>query len=318
MSKNNYKITYAKKNDSEKIIALVHEVIDFSLTKIYPPSAVKWFYDYHSVEHIEEEFDDGADVAVIYKDSELIGTATYYDNEIKRVFIRPQYQRTGLGKLFMDELEGIARGRSKKYVMLYANPKTRGYYGNRGYETISVTAWEMENKEYLAYCTMVKYLEPRGWHIEKAGENDAAEILAGQKKAFYDVAKAHDHMDMPPMSETEREVRNAIQNVSVFIAKAQGKIVGAVRGGEKDGACYISRMWVAPGYQGKGLGHALMYAVEDAFGYLPRYELFTGSKTPRTIAFYEERGYVETCREALRDYELVYMEKMNALDMINI
>ena len=167
MSKNNFNITFAEKKDSENIIALVHKVIGSSLIEIYPPSAVKWFYDYHSAEHIKEEFDGGADVAVVYDNGVLIGTATYYDNEIKRVFIHPEYQRCGLGKMFMTELENVARRRDKKHVMLYANPKTWGYYGNRGYETISVTAWEMGNREYLAYCKMVKYLKPKEWSIDK-------------------------------------------------------------------------------------------------------------------------------------------------------
>jgi len=310
------KISYAKKQDSEKIIALVHEVIDFSLSKIYPPSAVKWFYEYHSVQHLKEEFDDASFVVVAYDGRKLIGTATYYAHEIKRVFIHPEYQKVGLGKKFMRELEEKAKAKDDKYIILYANPKTWRYYEGMGYGTICITAWEVESSEYLAYCTMVKHLKPRGWIIKKADLSDASEMLAGQIKAFTEVAKAHKHMDMPPMTETEQEVKKAIKNTCVYIAKAKEKIIGAVRGEEKDGVCYVSRLWVNPSYQGKGIGHALMFAVEDAYDYLDTYKLFTGSQTPETITFYEERGYVETRSEPVKDYELVYFEKMNAKNMM--
>lgn len=317
MNETKYKISYAKKQDSEKIIALVHEVIDFSLNKIYPPSAVKWFYEYHSVQHIKDEFDDGACVATVHDGKRLIGTATYYAHEIKRVFIHPEYQKAGLGKELMRELEEKARSRNDKYIILYANPKTWRYYESMGYGTICITAWEMESSEHLAYCTMVKHLIPRGWVIKKADLSDAAEILTGQKKAFTEVAKAHNHMDMPPMTETKEEVKKAIKNSCVYIAKTKSKIIGAVRAEEKNSACRISRLWVIPKYQGMGLGHELMFAAEAAYDYLDTYKLFTGSQTPKTIAFYEERGYVETRRESLKDYELVYFEKMNAKDMLD-
>jgi predicted N-acetyltransferase YhbS len=120
-------------------------------------------------------------------------------------------------------------------------------------------------------------------------------------------------MDMPPMTESVESVKEKILSAKVFVAKEGDKIVGAVRGEEKEGACCVARLWVIPEYQGKGIGQALMYAVEDAFSHLPTYKLFTGSKTPETISFYQERGYVEKSREAIKEYELVYFEKMNAM-----
>jgi GNAT superfamily N-acetyltransferase len=312
-----YKIEYAKSEDAPKIIELVHKVIDHSLTKIYPKSALDWFYNYHSIEHLTEEIEAGADVAVIYDGDTMAATGTYYDDELKRLFVHPEYQRAGLGKMLMAELEDKARQAGRAFVMLYANPATWRYYQAKGYYVTNFAAEPMEKDgEYFAYCTMSKHLKPSAWNIRKATVYDAQEILTGQKAAFHDVARAHNHMDMPPMSESVQEVVQSLGEGVVFIAQIEGRVVGSVRGSEKDGACYISRLWVLPEYRGIGIAQALMYAVEDAFSNLNTYKLFTGSMIPDTIEFYKERGYAETSREPEHGYELVHMEKMNAIDFM--
>ena len=311
-----YKIEYATSEDAPKIIELAHKVIGYSLTKIYPQSAVDWFYSYHTLEHLNEEFESGADVAVIYDGDILAATGTYHDDELKRLFVHPDYQRAGLGKMIVSDLEEKARQSGRPYIMLYANPATWRYYQAKGYYPTNFAAEAMQDGEYLAYCTMAKPLTPPAWHIRKATVYDAKEILIGQKAAFYDVAQAHNHMDMPPMSEPLPDVMQSLDDGVVFIAQVEGRIVGSVRGCEKDGAGYISRLWVIPEYRGIGIAQALMYAVEDAYSHLNTYTLFTGSKIPDTIEFYKERGYVETLRKPARDYELVYMQKMNAMEFM--
>ncbi len=316
MKKGKFEIKRLDKGDSERIVDLVHEVISFSLGNIYPPSALKWFYDYHSVKSVEDELNSNAVIYGAYDKDKLIGTVTYYDNELKRLFIHPDFQKMGIGKVFMSKVEELAEERGGQYVMLYANPNTWKYYNAKGYEPINFAAEEMEAGEFLAYCTMVKNFVPNGWVIEEASEDEAAEILDGQKQAFGAVAGAHDHMNMPPMVETEESIKRAIKEAAVFVLKSEGRIIGSVRGEESDGECHISRLWVLPEHQGKGAGHALMYAVEDYFREHTKYKLFTGSKTQKTLDFYKERGYVEKEREPIRDYELIYFEKMNALEFM--
>ena len=312
-----YKIQYAKSEDAPKIIDLVHKVIDHSLSGVYPKSALDWFYNYHSVEHLQEEFEGGAAVAVVYDGDILAATGTYYSNELKRLFVHPDYQREGLGKMLMAELEEKALQAGKAYIMLYANPATWRYYEGKGYYPVNFAAEPMEKDgEYLAYCTMSKHLAPPSWNIRKATVYDAQEILRGQKAAFHDVARVHNHMDMPPMSETLPEVIQSLGEGVVFIAQIEGRIVGSVRGQDKDGAGYVSRLWVLPEYRGIGIAQALMYAVEDAFKHLDTYKLFTGSMIPDTIEFYKERGYAETSREPVHGYELVHMEKKNAMEFM--
>ena len=306
----------AQIGDEKQIIALVHNVIKHSLSKIYPPAAVNWFYEYHSVAHMLDEIESGADVFTVYDGAELIGTVTYYDDELKRLFIHPDRQKEGIGKYLIDKVEALAQEANRPYIMLYANPATWRYYKAKGYEPINFAAEEPNSGEYLSYVTMTKEFTSRKWSISRADAIDAGAMLKGQKLAFDSIARKHSHMDMPPMCETLEDIALALKSCVVFNAKEDGKVIGSVRCEEKDGACYISRLWVLPEYQGRGLGHALMYEAEEEFTHLPAYKLFTGSESEETIEFYKERGYHETKRVPCESYELVYMEKMNAKNLI--
>ena len=101
---NSYEIEYAKRSDIEEIIRLVHLVVNVSLKDVYPESVRKWFHDYHSVEYLTQEFDDGAHVFIVKDESKIVATATYYQTELKRVFIDPKYQKLGLGRRLMDKM----------------------------------------------------------------------------------------------------------------------------------------------------------------------------------------------------------------------
>ena len=216
----------------------------------------------------------------------------------------------------MNEMEKIAKENEDEIVMLYANPSSWRYYEDMGYETISIAVEKLENDDLFPYCRMKKNLVEQKWHIRKAETNDAKQILDGQKQSFLKVARQHNHMDMPPMVENEEDIIKAINDCSLYVAENDSAIFGSVRGEVKDGACYISRLWVLPKFQRMYVGDCLMYSIENEYNHLDKYELFTGSNSKGSINFYIERGYVETKREKFRDYELVYFEKQNAIGLL--
>jgi len=79
-----------------------------------------------------------------------------------------------------------------------------------------------------------------------------------------------------------------------------------------DGTCHIGRLVVAPACQGRGLGGALLAAIEKAFAHVRRFELFTGHKSLRNLGLYRRRGYVEFRRQRDGDaVTLIFLEKHN-------
>jgi hypothetical protein len=56
-----------------------------------------------------------------------------------------------------------------------------------------------------------------------------------------------------------------------------------------------------------------MQAIEEKFQDVPRFELFTGSKSERNLYLYQKLGYRIFKHEQLSDIaELVYLEKENS------
>lgn len=78
----------------------------------------------------------------------------------------------------------------------------------------------------------------------------------------------------------------------------------------REGSCLVGRLVVRPELWNRGIGRALMDAVEERYGDSCRLELFTGSRSIRNITLYEKLGYVAFRTEDVGDsIQLIYMEK---------
>ena len=127
--------------------------------------------------------------------------------------------------------------------------------------------------------------------IREALESDAEELLKVQKLAFQGQAVLYNDFTLPPLTQTVEELRGDFRTYLFLKAVLDGKIVGSVRGRSKGSTCRISRLFVHPDHQNKGIGRVLMSAVEEKFKSARRYELFTDHKSEKNLALYEKLGY---------------------------
>jgi len=149
------------------------------------------------------------------------------------------------------------------------------------------------------------------WRIERAVADDAPAILDIQYRAYREEAKLYGGVTLPPLRETVDELKAAVETRVILKGLMDGVIVGSVRGREVDGTCCIGRLVVAPEYQGRGFGSALLAAIEEAFAHVRRFELFTGHKSERNLSLYTARGYAEFRRQREDDaVTLVFLEKL--------
>ena len=82
---------------------------------------------------------------------------------------------------------------------------------------------------------------------------------------------------------------------TILVAEMEGQVAGW---GARDGNQCISDLWVAPAFQGRGVGSALLAALEAeiaALGY-SQTELETLAANSRAIGFYERHGFVVAWR----------------------
>lgn len=147
--------------------------------------------------------------------------------------------------------------------------------------------------------------------ISRAAPDDASEILALQKLAYQSEARLNDDWTIPPLTQTLHEIEEEFETKTVLKAVFDRKIVGSVRAVLDSGTCLIGRLIVHPGFQGKGIGTALMKEAEEAFPHARRFELFTGTRSVDNIRLYRRLGYREFREEELSPkVRLVFLEKL--------
>ena len=149
--------------------------------------------------------------------------------------------------------------------------------------------------------------------IEKATDNDIADILRLQYATYQSEAIIYNDFSIQPLTQTPEQEAAAFRENVVLKAVQDGRIIGSVRAYEKSGVAYIGKLMVLPGYQNRGLGKRLLQSIEGEF---PggKFELYTGSKSEKNLAFYENNGYVRfKTAEAAPGLTLVYLEKLPRL-----
>ncbi|SHF66244.1 Acetyltransferase (GNAT) family protein [Jatrophihabitans endophyticus] len=132
--------------------------------------------------------------------------------------------------------------------------------------------------------------------IRTAAAADAGEILTLQRAAWVPEAQLHEWLFIPPLTQTLAGVHEDIATQTVLVALAGHRVVGTVRGVRTGGGTgtdwYIGRLGVVPDLQARGLGSALLRAIEAAAPTeVRRFVLTTGPKSVENHAFYERHGY---------------------------
>jgi ribosomal protein S18 acetylase RimI-like enzyme len=149
------------------------------------------------------------------------------------------------------------------------------------------------------------------WVITTAEEHDAGEIMTVQRAAYVSEALLYDTTRLSALSEPMEAILKSVAAGEALVAKMGSRIVGAVRGVRKDDECHVERLVVAPDMQGRGIGAALLTAVEQHSSKgVRRFVLHTGDRSQANISLYRKVGYTETHREFVAEtLSLVHMAK---------
>ncbi len=150
---------------------------------------------------------------------------------------------------------------------------------------------------------------PDGVVVGPAAPGSAGEVLTVQRAAYLTEAQVYGDPAIPPLTETLDQVAAAVAAGSVLTATVGPRVVGAVRGTVTDGVLAVGRLAVAPDCQGRGIGTALLTAVERTPG-ARRAVLFTGARSEGNLGLYRRLGYREEHRERISPaVELVHLGK---------
>ncbi|SNR61633.1 Acetyltransferase (GNAT) family protein [Methylobacillus rhizosphaerae] len=127
--------------------------------------------------------------------------------------------------------------------------------------------------------------------IALATIEDAESILDLQKHAYESEARLYNDWSIPPLTQSLDSLKAEILAGGVLKYSEGGAVVGSVRALFQDGKCEIGRLIVAPEFQGRGIGSALLQAIEARFPQAHSFELFTGASSEGNIRLYRRHGY---------------------------
>ncbi|MGI8433499.1 MAG: GNAT family N-acetyltransferase [Nocardioidaceae bacterium] len=120
-----------------------------------------------------------------------------------------------------------------------------------------------------------------------------------QRCCWVTEAQQNNALNIPPLMETLRDARAALDQWHTYVVRADGRLVASVRGRRDDDRWLIGRLMVAPDLQGRGIGRWLLEYVESvAPPETTSFELFTGSASLDNQRLYRRAGYR---RDARRD-----------------
>ena len=148
-----------RSSDVDAVYALVCETIDTSYAAVYSPRVVEFFHEYHGRETVISDAACGHTL-VVHSGGVLAATGTRVETNVRRVFVRADRQRRGIGKRVMAELEAEALEASIARLDLSASLPALEFYLRLGYEISSEEDYEVAPGQHLEYYEMSKNLAP--------------------------------------------------------------------------------------------------------------------------------------------------------------
>ena len=119
----------------------------------YPKEVVEFFANLHCYEHVLEDINN--DIVYVLEDKgEIVGTGSFKENHITRVYVLPKYQGKGYGKYIVEQLETLMC--EYEEITLDASLPACQFYEHMGYKTHHHDSWNCENGVVLVYDIMTK------------------------------------------------------------------------------------------------------------------------------------------------------------------
>lgn len=141
-------------NLTSEIHSIVQDTIKTAYPKYYPAGVVDFFCELHSVNNIQKDIEDGR-VYALYDNDVLVGTGSFHENHITRVYVLPEYQGRGFGTYIIHQLESKIKMNYDCAVLDASLPAVM-LYEKHGYKTVSHQRYELNDGIVLVYEIMKK------------------------------------------------------------------------------------------------------------------------------------------------------------------
>ncbi len=146
-----------KEAELQAVYELVQNTIEVSYAGVYPPEAIAFFKNHHCQENILKDLKAGY-IVVVEAGGQILGTGTLSGTNVRRVFIHPEHQRQGIGKIIANKLERKAKSAGLAKLDLSASLKSRQFWEAMDFVSSGEFALPVANDRKLIYYEMTKML----------------------------------------------------------------------------------------------------------------------------------------------------------------
>lgn len=140
-----------------EIYSLVQLTIKTVYPKYYPKEVVSFFCTLHSLDNIGRDIEND-NVYALFDNGILVGTGSFLDNHITRVYVLPEYQGRGYGTYIIRQLENVIKQNYESSVLDASLPAAM-LYERLGYITVKHNKYIVKNDVVLVYEVMEKELD---------------------------------------------------------------------------------------------------------------------------------------------------------------
>lgn len=138
----------------DTVEAITRQTIAAIYPRYYPAGAVAFFQAHHSRKRIAADLAAGRVYLAMDGDTP-VGTVTLHENEIGRLFVLPEHQGRGAGRMLMQFAEETLFARYDA-IVLHASLPAKRIYRKQGYKEVAYHIIETGNGDYLCYDEMHK------------------------------------------------------------------------------------------------------------------------------------------------------------------
>lgn len=133
-------IRIATSPDAVLLSELIQRTIRASNTEDYDQRSIDMLCSIFEPEQVAERIEN-EDIFLCFVNVDLIGTAGLRRDYLRSMFVKPTYQRQGLGKALVADIEERARLKGISEIMVHSSLTARRFYEALGYEFVEFQSY---------------------------------------------------------------------------------------------------------------------------------------------------------------------------------
>jgi len=176
----------------------------------------------------------------------------------------------------------------------YANGDKEWYYEDRYYGCSSSGYNQEKFLEDLRNEGKIASMKFASYLVDLADDSDISELADVSSKSFLSLSDIKPQ-DLPQDYDNKNSFKKYIDRQKCFklVDSSTNQIIGGVLLDGTDKNIYLTRIFIHPDYQSKGLGKMLLNEVENKFDNKQSITTNTPERLSKNVAFYKKQGYNE-------------------------